>query len=151
MESVAWLRQLVTEEGIDCDFRDCDACLYTTGDPASLDAEYDACRDLGMEVYRAGDSELPFPAQVLGLRHQARFHPLKLTSYLAREGNIREHTRVLDVDGTTVLTDHGTVTAGQVIGAVGTTAAAESAQGPHLHFSVTKDGDAVDPEEYLNK
>lgn len=43
------------------------------------------------------------------------------------------------------------VTAGQVIGAVGTTAAAESAQGPHLHFSVTKDGDAVDPEEYLNK
>ena len=44
-----------------------------------------------------------------------------------------------------------TVTAGQVIGAVGTTAAAESAQGPHLHFSVTKDGDAVDPEEYLNK
>ena len=44
-----------------------------------------------------------------------------------------------------------TVTAGQVIGAVGTTAAAESAQGPHLHFSVTKDGDAMDPEEYLNK
>ena len=43
------------------------------------------------------------------------------------------------------------VTAGQVIGAVGTTAAAESAQGPHLHFSVTKDGDAVDPEAYLNK
>ena len=44
-----------------------------------------------------------------------------------------------------------TVTAGQVIGAVGTTAAAESAQGPHLHFSVTKDGDAVDTDEYLNK
>ena len=73
--------------------------------------------------------------------------------------------------GTTVVLDHGdgyqttyaslqakptvakgdTVTAGQVIGAVGTTAAAESAQGPHLHFSVTKDGDAVDPEAYLNK
>ena len=105
LESVAWLRQLVTEEGIDCDFRDCDACLYTTGDPAALDAEYDACRDLGMEVYRAGDSELPFPAQVLGLRGQARFHPLKLASYLTREGNIREHTRVLDVKGTTVLTE----------------------------------------------
>lgn len=73
--------------------------------------------------------------------------------------------------GTTVVLDHGdgyqttyaslqakptvakgdTVTAGQVIGAVGTTAAAESAQGPHLHFSVAKDGDAVDPEAYLNK
>ena len=43
------------------------------------------------------------------------------------------------------------VTAGQVIGAVGTTAAAESAQGPHLHFSVAKDGDAVDPDQYLNR
>lgn len=73
--------------------------------------------------------------------------------------------------GTTVVLDHGdgyqttyaslqakptvakgdTVTAGQVIGAVGATAAAESAQGPHLHFAVSKDGDAVDPEAYLNK
>ena len=43
-----------------------------------------------------------------------------------------------------------TVTAGQVIGTVGTTAPAESAQGPHLHFSVSKDGDAVDPDTYLN-
>lgn len=41
------------------------------------------------------------------------------------------------------------VTAGQIIGAVGTTAAAESAQSPHLHFSVTRDGEAVDPNEFL--
>ena len=39
--------------------------------------------------------------------------------------------------------------AGQIIGAVGTTAAAESGQ-PHLHFAVTKDGKAVDPNEYLS-
>ncbi|MDD3347034.1 M23 family metallopeptidase [Oscillibacter sp.] len=43
------------------------------------------------------------------------------------------------------------VSAGQIVGAVGTTAAAESAQGPHLHFSVTKDGDAVDPDEFLKR
>lgn len=43
------------------------------------------------------------------------------------------------------------VSAGQIIGAVGRTAAAESAQGPHLHFSVSKDGDVVDPNEYLNR
>ena len=41
------------------------------------------------------------------------------------------------------------VSAGQIIGAVGTTAAAESGQ-PHLHFAVTKDGKAVDPNEYLS-
>ena len=44
-----------------------------------------------------------------------------------------------------------TVSAGQIIGAVGRTAAAESAQGPHLHFSVTKDGSPVDPNEYLKR
>ena len=43
------------------------------------------------------------------------------------------------------------VSAGQVIGAVGTTAAAESAQSPHLHFSVSHDGDSVDPAEYLKR
>ena len=73
--------------------------------------------------------------------------------------------------GTTVIIDHGDgyqttyanlqtkppvekgqrVTAGQVIGAVGTTAAAESAQGPHLHFSVSHDGDLVDPNVYLKR
>ena len=41
------------------------------------------------------------------------------------------------------------VTAGTVIGAVGSSAAAESAQPPHLHFAVTKDGDVVDPEVFL--
>lgn len=41
------------------------------------------------------------------------------------------------------------VTAGQIIGAVGTTAAAEAAQSPHLHFSVTRDGEAVDPSAFL--
>lgn len=43
------------------------------------------------------------------------------------------------------------VSAGQIIGAVGTTAMAESSQNPHLHFSVTKDGDAVDPDVFLNQ
>lgn len=41
------------------------------------------------------------------------------------------------------------VTAGQIIGAVGTTAAAEAAQSPHLHFSVSRNGEAVDPDVFL--
>ena len=44
-----------------------------------------------------------------------------------------------------------TVSAGHIIGAVGTTAAAEAAQSPHLHFSVTKDGNSVDPSEFLKQ
>lgn len=43
-----------------------------------------------------------------------------------------------------------TVSAGQIIGAVGSTAAAEGGA-PHLHFAVTRDGKAVDPDEFLNR
>lgn len=42
-----------------------------------------------------------------------------------------------------------TVEAGDIIGLVGSTAAAEGDVGPHLHFSVSKDGKVVDPQEYV--
>ena len=41
------------------------------------------------------------------------------------------------------------VSAGDVIGYVGTTATAEVDMGPHLHFSVSKDGKVIDPGEYV--
>ena len=41
------------------------------------------------------------------------------------------------------------VSAGQVIGAVGTTSLAEASMSPHLHFSVTKDGEIIAPQAFL--
>ncbi len=41
------------------------------------------------------------------------------------------------------------VFAGDIIGHVGATAAAESSMGPHLHFSVSRDGLLIDPAEYV--
>ena len=41
-----------------------------------------------------------------------------------------------------------TVSAGQIIGAVGSTAAAEAGT-PHLHFSVSREGKTVSPDEFL--
>ena len=43
------------------------------------------------------------------------------------------------------------VSAGQVIGAVGTTSLAEASMAPHLHFSVSKDGKVVNPSEYVKQ
>lgn len=42
------------------------------------------------------------------------------------------------------------VTAGQIIGAVGETAAVEIAESPHLHFELTVDGVGVNPAEYID-
>lgn len=72
--------------------------------------------------------------------------------------------------GTTVVIDHGgdltttcanlasvptvevgdEVTVGDIIGSVGNTAIAESALASHLHFSVEREGQSVDPIELLN-
>ena len=43
-----------------------------------------------------------------------------------------------------------TVYAGQLIGAVGSTALAEQAELPHLHFELTCNGEAVDPLTFLS-
>jgi len=43
------------------------------------------------------------------------------------------------------------VSAGQILGAVGSTSIAEAAEGPHLHFSVTKNGSPMDPEDFLKR
>lgn len=42
------------------------------------------------------------------------------------------------------------VRVGQTIGTVGSTALLESALGDHVHFSVTRDGEAVDPLDFLD-
>ena len=44
-----------------------------------------------------------------------------------------------------------TVTVGQAIGAVGSTALLESALGDHVHFSVTCNDEAVDPMEFIGE
>jgi len=74
-----------------------------------------------------------------------------------------------DLMGTTVVIEHGEgmvsyysnlqsvptvgvgdeVYTGTVIGAVGSTAIAESAMASHLHFELTKNGDSVQPLDYL--
>ena len=41
------------------------------------------------------------------------------------------------------------VSAGDIIGAVGNTSLTEAGLGAHLHFSVAKDGELVDPQAYL--
>ena len=41
------------------------------------------------------------------------------------------------------------VSAGQIIGSVGTTSLIEAADTPHLHFAVKHDGESIDPKEFL--
>lgn len=115
LAAVDRLRRLVAERHMDCDFTDCTAFLYTVGAPGVLRAEYEACQALDMDVFLTQDTALPFPAEALGLRHQARFHPLKLLAALAEGLTIYEHSRVLEVEDQQIKTSQGSVTAETII------------------------------------
>ena len=86
----------------------------------------------------------------------------------AAEGTVSEIVKD-DLYGTTVTIDHGAgmktvysnledtptvavgdkVKAGDTIGAVGSSAICEVSQEPHVHVEITKDGNSVNPQNYL--
>ena len=114
--AVAEYRRMVREGGIDCDFTDCPAHLYATGDPWSIHREAEAAHSLGIDAACTADTELPFPvAAALRFEHQARFHPLRFLDAVAEPLELYEQTRVRDVEGNRVITDRGTVTAEHVV------------------------------------
>lgn len=115
LAAVDHLCRLVRQRDISCDLQDCTSFLYAVESPGPLQTEYDVCRNLGMDVFLTSDTELPFSAQALGLRHQAQFHPLKLLAALASDLTIYERSRVLDVHGHTLRTARGTITARKII------------------------------------
>ncbi len=98
----------------------------------------DLAAEVGEEVYAALDGEVlsiesdPLLGTVITLNHGDGL----MTLY----GNLSEEVAVQQGDK---------VSAGQVIGTVGETAAGESNEGGWVHFAVKKDGVLVDPMEYL--
>ena len=58
-------------------------------------------------------------------------------------------TKYSSLSGDIKVTPGETVTMGQTIGTVGTTALMETALGDHVHFSVTCNDEPVDPEEFI--
>ena len=69
------------------------------------------------------------------------------TVVIAHSGGYTTHYSSLQTD--VPVAEGQTVHAGDVIGCVGSTSMAESEMGPHLHFSVSQNGSAIDPHAYI--
>lgn len=105
-QALEFIRNIVKEQGIDCDLSEEIAYLYATTDSyvRKLENEYSAYQKLGIP----GDllDKLPFDLQVkaaLTMKNQAQFHPLKyltkLTSLIKEKGGtIFEHTVAVDIE-----------------------------------------------------
>jgi glycine/D-amino acid oxidase-like deaminating enzyme len=102
------VEDIVTKEGIDCEFKRCSAFVYTIKEDgfADLEKESQAAQRLGFEVKAHKDN--PFAFKNYGLMenmNQAKFHPLKylfqLSEILEKKGvKIFENTEVVDLKQT---------------------------------------------------
>lgn len=101
---------------VDCDFERKDQYVYTIDDRKVLEEEAAALTALGCDYTLCPTPTLPFStAGAIRIPHQAQFHPLKWIAAIAKDLPIYEHTFVNAVQGNTVLTEYGKITANAVI------------------------------------
>lgn len=125
--AITWMRTLVKDHGIDCDWADRDNYVYATtkGGVHKVLKEIEAASEVGLKVHAESDVDLPFSVEV-ALRHEAQgqFHPRKYLLRLAqmfREagGLIFEETRATGVsekDGSCLIeTQNGRIECGTAI------------------------------------
>lgn len=102
--------------GIDCDFEEKDAIVYSLDKPEAIADELAALRKLHFPAEFVKQPPLPFPiAGAVKFPRQAQFNPFLFVRAIARDLNICEHTRVQELSGREARTEHGVITADQII------------------------------------
>ena len=85
-------------KGIDCDFRQCPAYVYTLRDTDILERERDTAEMVGIQAEVTTKTELPFPVEgALKFEGQATFHPLKFLQEISRDLTVYEQTQASEV------------------------------------------------------
>lgn len=101
---------------IPCDLEREDNYIYATDQPETLETELEALSRLGIPGEYVAELDLPLPtAGAVCFRNQARFHPLKFLGGLVPGLEIREHSRVLKIQGNQAFTARGCVTAEKIL------------------------------------
>lgn len=105
-EALQFIRDIVGERQIDCDFSNQDAYIYTNSDQylSKLEKEYDAYKKLGIDgqYLNSLSIDLQVKAAIM-VKNQAQFHPLKYLYHLAEAfinqgGIIYEKTVAVDIE-----------------------------------------------------
>lgn len=114
--AVETYRELIQKNRISCEFRECDAVLYSRTNTELLEAEARAIKSLGIDAELSAQTELPFPVRTaLSIGGQACFHPLLFLERLAEGLTVYEKTKALGIKKGAVITDRGRVEAGRIV------------------------------------
>ena len=110
--------RIIKERNIACGFRRLPAFLYTKTENGigQLERERTAAKKAGLPVSVVYETELPFEIKMaLKFDGQAEFHPLEFINGIAGELDICEHTRVVKIDGHSVITERGALNAEKIV------------------------------------
>ena len=113
-EALEMYRQLSAQ--IECNFEEKDAFVYSRNSRIEIEMEANALRKIGSPAVFAENINLPFRIKgAVRVPKQAQFHPLKLLRPIAKELQIFENTRALEVRTGEVITDKGKIKAEKII------------------------------------
>ncbi len=101
---------------IDCDFEEKDSYIYSRNNRNALESEAAAVEKLGIKADLTDN--LPLPITTVGavrFGHQAQFHPLKFINAVARNIDIIENTKVIEICGNVARTNRGHISAEHII------------------------------------
>lgn len=107
-------RQLSAD--IDCDFEEKDAFVYSLNSRIEIEQEANALRRIGSPAIFSENINLPFRIKgAVCVPKQAQFHPLKFLSSIAKDLQIFENTRALEVRPREVITNRGKIKAEKIV------------------------------------
>jgi len=114
-EAALWEYKKLAKELL-CDFTEETNYVYTLTRPDKIERELDTLQKLRFSAAFAEHLPLPFhTAGAVAFPNQAKFHPLKLLSELAKPLHIYEHTKVQELVGNLAVTNHGKIFAKNII------------------------------------
>ncbi len=100
----------------ECDFEEKDSFVYSLDDLKKIEKEVEALNRLGYEAELCKNLPLDFSVSgAVKYPKQAQFNPLKLIAFLAKDLNIYENTKVLELTPDGALTSGGTIKADKII------------------------------------
>jgi len=105
-DALQFIRSLVTENKIDCDFTEEDAYIYTNSEQyiTKVNNEFTAYEKLKINSVYVNSTPLPLQTKAaIVMKNQAQFHPLKYLAHLVQwitraGGAIYENTTAIDVE-----------------------------------------------------
>lgn len=103
-------------ESIKCDFEIRDNYIYSTDSRQKIEDELTALQKIGAEGSFYESLSLPFhTVGAVKTKNQAQLHPLLFASALAKDLEIYENSRVIEIKERTAVTEQGSVTAENII------------------------------------